>query len=95
MWLVSTLASGTLPSTCPRRIELATPSSVGGTGASDAVMEETGNCSMPPVAVEVVKAAHVLVDLDDRLLQRHGEEDAIGSPCFTPSLTQPTKPCTE
>ncbi len=47
MWFVSTLASGTLPSTCPRRIELATPSSVGGTGASGAVMEETGNnCSV-------------------------------------------------
>jgi hypothetical protein len=36
-----------LPSTCPRRIELATPSSVGGTRASDAATETTGNCSMP------------------------------------------------
>jgi hypothetical protein len=49
MWLVSTLASGTLPSTYPRSIELATASSVGGTGASDAV-KETGNCSMPHCA---------------------------------------------
>ena len=47
MWSARTLSVGTLPSTCPRKAELATPSSVGGTGASAATMETTGSCSAP------------------------------------------------
>jgi hypothetical protein len=48
VWLVSALASGTLPSTCPRRIELATPSSVGGTGASPPPPGNQHDLTTPP-----------------------------------------------
>ena len=57
-WPLRTLASGTFPSTCPHRAEvatassiagtkIATPSPAGGTGGSGATMETNGSCSMP------------------------------------------------